>query len=123
MAPYDVPHVTHDMMLRFMKVNFSSIIDGSAKISSNIGSQEKPVLVEEMKAKPTSVPPTKTPEQDKAMWEGMFYCLAAWQCPINFIHSSILQRWVCSSRFTPRVPCNWDFHLVPHAQETRAASI
>ncbi len=72
MAPYDLPHVAHDMMLRFMNVNFSSIIDGSAKIPSTIGKQAKPVLIEEMQSKPTGmVPPTKSPEQDKAMWEGM----------------------------------------------------
>lgn len=71
MAPYDVPHVTHDMMLRFMNVNFSAIIDGSARIPSSIGEQAKPVLVEEVQAQPTPVvPPAKTPEQYKAMWEG-----------------------------------------------------
>ncbi|KAF9450159.1 pheromone-processing carboxypeptidase KEX1 [Macrolepiota fuliginosa MF-IS2] len=73
MAPYDVPHVAHDMMLRFMNVNFSAIIDGSAKIPSSIGTQAKPVLVEEQDAKPTTgVPPAKTPEQDKAMWEAYY---------------------------------------------------
>ncbi|KXN89504.1 Pheromone-processing carboxypeptidase KEX1 [Leucoagaricus sp. SymC.cos] len=73
MAPYDVPHVTHDMMLRFMNVNFSSILDGSARIPSNIGSQSKPVLVEEVEAKPTNVvPPLKSPEQNKAMWEAYY---------------------------------------------------
>lgn len=54
-----------------MNVNFASIIEGSAKIPSSIGTQAKPVLVEEMEAKPTNaVPSAKTPEQDKAMWEG-----------------------------------------------------
>lgn len=71
MAPYDVPHITHDMMLRFMGVNFSAIVDGSARIPSSVGSVSKPVFVGEEEAKPTTqVPPAKTPEQDKAMWEG-----------------------------------------------------
>jgi carboxypeptidase D len=74
MAPYDQPHVAHDMMLRFMGVNFSAIIDGSAKIPSTLGSQVKPVLVEEADAKPPMVTsPAKTPEQSKAMWEGTCY--------------------------------------------------
>jgi len=72
MAPFDSPHATHDMMLRFMKVNFLSIIDGSARIPSSIGSQSKPVLIDEEQAKPTTpvTLPSKTPEQNKAMWEG-----------------------------------------------------
>jgi hypothetical protein len=71
MAPFDVPHVAHDMMLRFMNVDFSSVIDGSARIPSSVGSQAKPVLVEEGDAKSTNVPPpAKSPEQNKAMWEG-----------------------------------------------------
>ncbi|EKM79988.1 hypothetical protein AGABI1DRAFT_84490 [Agaricus bisporus var. burnettii JB137-S8] len=73
MAPYDQPHVAHDMMLRFMGVNFSAIIDGSAKIPSSLGSQAKPVLVEEADAKqPMVTPPAKTPEQSKAMWEAYY---------------------------------------------------
>lgn len=72
MAPFDVPHVTHDMMLRFMGVNFTAIIDGSAKIPSSLGNVAKPIFVGETDAKPTSgVTPAKTPQQDKAMWEGM----------------------------------------------------
>lgn len=78
MAPYDQPHVAHDMMLRFMGVNFSAIIDGSAKIPSSLGSQAKPVLVEEADAKqPMVTPPAKTPEQSKAMWEGACYAWAS----------------------------------------------
>ena len=72
MAPFDVPHVTHDMMLRFMGVNFSAIVDGSAKIPSSIGTDVKPIFGE-IDAQSTSVVmPAKTPQQDKAMWEGMW---------------------------------------------------
>jgi len=72
MAPFDLPHVTHDMMLRFMGVNFAAIVDGSAKIPSTIGNIAKPIFVEEQDAPPPQVP-AKTPEQDKAMWEGLCF--------------------------------------------------
>lgn len=70
MAGYDVPHVTHDMILRFMGVNFSAITDGSAKIPSTLGDVSKPLpaLLDDVPS--TSPTPGKTPEQDKAMWEG-----------------------------------------------------
>jgi len=71
MVPYDVPHVAHDMMLRFMGVNFTAIIDGSAKIPSTIGNTVKPIFVEEHDATPI-VTPAKTPQQDKAMWEAYY---------------------------------------------------
>lgn len=70
MAPFDVPHVTHDMLLRFMGVNFTAIVEGSAKIPSTIGNIAKPIFVEENEATPQPVAPAKTPQQDKAMWEG-----------------------------------------------------
>lgn len=73
MAPFDVPHVTHDMMLRFMGVNFSSIVDGSAKIPSSIGTAVKPIFGETDPLSTSVVMPAKTPQQDKAMWEGMWF--------------------------------------------------
>ncbi|KAG5220932.1 Cell death protease [Salix suchowensis] len=73
MAPFDVPHVTHDMILRFMGVNFSAIIDGSAKIPSSVGTIMKPIFIENNEASKTPTPvPGKTPEQDKAMWEAYY---------------------------------------------------
>ncbi|PPQ79472.1 hypothetical protein CVT25_002608 [Psilocybe cyanescens] len=72
MAPFDLPHVSHDMMLRFMGVNFTAIVDGSARIPSSIGTEEKPQFVEEHNAKPTASGPAKTPQQDKAMWEAYY---------------------------------------------------
>ena len=72
MAGYDQLHATHDMILRFMGMNFSAIADGTARIPSSVGDNVKPAFTEE---KPASAAPprptTKTPEQDKAMWEGM----------------------------------------------------
>ncbi|KAI0307074.1 carboxypeptidase KEX1 [Multifurca ochricompacta] len=57
MAGYDQLHATHDMILRFMGMNFSAITDGTArKVTS---------------ATPTP-PAAKTPEQDKAMWEAYY---------------------------------------------------
>jgi len=71
MAPYDFPHVAHDMILRFMGVNFSAILDGSARIPSSIGDDYKPVFSETSEAASNIGQPTgKTPQQDKAMWEG-----------------------------------------------------
>jgi len=72
MAPFDVPHVTHDMMLRFMGVNFSAIVDGSAKIPSSIGTDTKPIFGETDAQSTSIVMPGKNPQQDKAMWEAYY---------------------------------------------------
>ncbi|KAG5648753.1 Cell death protease [Asterophora parasitica] len=73
MAPFDAPHVAHDMILRFMGFNFSSIFEGSAKIPSSLGTVKKPIFIGQEEAKPTTAPvPGKTPEQDKAMWEAYY---------------------------------------------------
>lgn len=72
MVGFDAPHVAHDMILRFMGVNFTAITDGSARIPSSVGDTTKPVpaILDDV---PTSTPvSTKTPEQDKAMWEGTY---------------------------------------------------
>lgn len=76
MVPYDRPHVTHDMILRFMGVDFSALTGGSAQIPSNVGVDFKPsfqpVVDENKPQSGTTVPGiVKTPEQDKAMWEGI----------------------------------------------------
>lgn len=70
MAPFDVPHVTHDMILRFMGVDFASIVEGSAKIPSSVGTEVKPMYLAAETATSIPVPTGKTPQQDKAMWEG-----------------------------------------------------
>ena len=71
MAGFDVPHVTHDMILRFMGVNFTAITEpeGSVRIPSSVGDDTKP-LPAALDTEPASTPASKTPEQDKAMWEG-----------------------------------------------------
>jgi len=73
MAPVDVPHVAHDMMLRFMGVNFTSLLDGSAQIPSAIGSDAKPVFTEDHETQAGVPTSAKTPQQDKAMWEGAVF--------------------------------------------------
>ena len=71
MAGYDQLHATHDMILRFMGMNFSAITDGTARIPSSVGNNAKPAFIEEEPASAAPPRPTaKTPEQDKAMWEG-----------------------------------------------------
>ncbi|THH11718.1 hypothetical protein EW145_g477 [Phellinidium pouzarii] len=74
MVPFDLPIVAQDMIMRFMGVNFSSIVDGSARIPSKVGDEEKPMpIVMEGETDGDAaipVPAGKTPQQDKAMWEG-----------------------------------------------------
>ncbi|KAF9061074.1 alpha/beta-hydrolase [Rhodocollybia butyracea] len=72
MAPFDVPHITHDMILRFMGVDFTNIVEGSAKIPSSVGSELKPLYVPAVSAPATPLPTGKTPQQDKAMWEAYY---------------------------------------------------
>jgi carboxypeptidase D len=72
MAGYDRLDATHDMILRFMGMNFSAIADGTARIPSSVGNDVKPSFIENKPALAVPSPlVTKTPEQDKAMWEGM----------------------------------------------------
>jgi hypothetical protein len=64
------------MILRFMGMNFSAITDGTARIPSSVGNDVKPAFVESQPASAIPTPPTaKTPEQDKAMWEGTIQSL------------------------------------------------
>lgn len=69
MAPYDVPMVAHDMILRFVNMNFSAIVDGSALIPSSIGDESKPVFFE---SPPPTQTPEKTPDEVKAQWEAYY---------------------------------------------------
>lgn len=72
MAPYDIPTAAHDMILRFMGMNFSAIFHGSATIPSRIGDKDtKPIFQEGTEHPATNSPTGKTPEQNKAKWEGM----------------------------------------------------
>jgi carboxypeptidase D len=44
MVGFDVPVVAHDMMLRFMNVDFTKLIDGSVRIPSAVGDDFKPTI-------------------------------------------------------------------------------
>lgn len=74
MAPYDIPYPAHDMILRFMGMNFSAITSGSALTPSKVGdSKVKPVFQDVSGAPPvhgSDGVASTTPEKDKAMWEG-----------------------------------------------------
>ena len=70
MVPFDVPHVAHDMILRFMGMDFSQIFEGSARIPSAVGADTKPLFTDQTALPiPTS---TKSPQQDKAKWEAYY---------------------------------------------------
>jgi hypothetical protein len=45
MVAYDVPQVAHDMILRFMDVDFSLLVDGTPGWESRIGTNEKVTAV------------------------------------------------------------------------------
>lgn len=72
MVPYDVPDIAHDMILRFMGMNFSAIVDGSARIPSAVGDDTKPMFLDSGDV-PLSLPlPAKTPEENKAQWDAYY---------------------------------------------------
>ena len=70
MVPYDVPAIAHDMILRFMGVDFSAILEGSARIPSSVGDNVKPIFFDDENLPVSSKPPGKTPEETKAQWDG-----------------------------------------------------
>jgi carboxypeptidase D len=45
MVAYDVPQVAHDMILRFMDVDFSLLVDGTPGWESRLGTEEKVTAV------------------------------------------------------------------------------
>jgi carboxypeptidase D len=64
MVGFDVPHVAHDMILRFMGVDFNMISEGTvARIESSLGQEERePIL-------PGGGHPG---DLEKAKWEGEY---------------------------------------------------
>lgn len=70
MVPYDVPDAAHDMILRFMGVDFSAILEGSARIPSSVGDNVKPIFMDDENLPVSTKPPGMTPEQTKARWDG-----------------------------------------------------
>ncbi|KAF8559462.1 carboxypeptidase KEX1 [Imleria badia] len=72
MVPYDVPDAAHDMILRFMGVDFSAILEGSARIPSSVGDDAKPIFMDDENLPVSSKPPESTPGQTKAQWEAYY---------------------------------------------------
>ncbi|KAJ8594013.1 carboxypeptidase KEX1 [Rhizopogon salebrosus TDB-379] len=72
MVPYDVPDIAHDMILRFMEMNFSAIVDGSARIPSTVGDDAKPIFLDSGDIPLSSPSPGNTPEQSKAQWDAYY---------------------------------------------------
>lgn len=84
MVGFDLPHVAHDMILRFMKVDFSVINSHKAStgaIPSNVGNDVKPVDAVtpvsggDTKGTPGTDPkesevPVKGSDNDPALWQG-----------------------------------------------------
>lgn len=114
MAPYDVPMVAHDMILRFVNMNFSAIVDGSALIPSSIGDESKPVFFE---SPPPTQTPEKTPDEVKAQWEGEKSLIQVAVASTKW-SSSVLQCWF--RRPGPASYChrNWTLHMVPSSETT-----
>ncbi|KAJ7098658.1 Alpha/Beta hydrolase protein [Mycena belliarum] len=109
MAPFDVPHVTHDMILRFMGMNFSALFDGSARIPSSIGTTTKPHFLEDVPTAPAAVvPPTeKDTQQAKAMWEAYYNAgSAALVLALIFGAIGIFVWCRMRRRRSPRLPVN-----------------
>jgi len=117
MAGYDQLDATHDMILRFMGMNFSAITDGTARIPSSVGTDVKPAFTENKldSAIPTA-PSAKTPEQDKAMWEGTISLLSFAE-PVSRPHS-LLQCRISRNRPCTNTRRSWHSLLVPHPSTT-----
>jgi hypothetical protein len=100
-----------------MGMNFSAIADGTARIPSSVGDDLKPSFAE---SKPASdiptIPNSKTPEQDKAMWEGAINFLSLQS--LSHMPCSLLQRRVSRNRPCTSTCRSRHSLLVPHPQTT-----
>ncbi|KAJ7859952.1 Alpha/Beta hydrolase protein [Mycena olivaceomarginata] len=116
MAPFDVPHISHDMILRFMGVNFSAIFEGSARIPSSIGAATKPHFLEEVPTAAATVAPEtgKSPQQAKAMWEA-YYNAGSAALVLTLIFAIIGIFVWCRRRKqrSPRLPVNQHGEDIP----------
>jgi len=119
MVPFDLPHVAHDMILRFMGMDFSAIVDGTALIPSKVGDDEKPlpVVLEGQDDSKSSLPggPSKTPEQDKAMWEA-YYNAGSAALVLVLIALAIGLFLFCRRRRTGRVVIGIPEESIPLSQ-------
>ena len=115
MAPYDVPLVTHDMILRFVDMNFSAIVGGSARIPSSIGDESKPIFHESPAASQT---PGKTPDEIKAQWEGEKVLI---QEQWILTWSSLLQCWFSCPGTASHCHCHWTMCMVSPSETSYSA--
>jgi len=75
MVGFDAPIVAHDMMLRFMDVDFTKLTDGSARIPSTVGDDVKPSINfggggdGSTDSNGVHVP---TPAEEKARWDAYY---------------------------------------------------
>ncbi|KAJ7887601.1 Alpha/Beta hydrolase protein [Mycena olivaceomarginata] len=103
MAPFDVPHISHDMILRFMGVNFSAIFEG-------------PHFLEEVPTAAATVAPEtgKSPQQAKAMWEA-YYNAGSAALVLTLIFAIIGIFVWCRRRKqrSPRLPVNQHGEDIP----------
>ncbi|KAJ7462074.1 Alpha/Beta hydrolase protein [Mycena latifolia] len=117
MAPFDLPHVTHDMILRFMGMNFSALVGGSAKIPSSIGTTTKPLFLEDVPTTTAAATPPdagKSPQQAKAMWEAYYNAgSAALVLTVIFAAIGIFVWCRMRKRRSPRLPVNQRDESIP----------
>ena len=75
MVGYDLPVVAHDMMLRFMNVDFTKLTDGSVRIPSAVGDDVKPSIdlngVGDGSTDSNGVH-VPTPAEEKARWDAYY---------------------------------------------------
>jgi len=71
MVGFDVPHVAHDMMLRFMGVDFTALLTGSALFPSEVGDAVKPIIKPALgnSSKDDNVSPE---EDDPTRWQAYY---------------------------------------------------
>lgn len=108
MVPYDVPDVAHDMILRFMGVDFSAILEGSARIPSSVGDDVKPIFMDDENLPVSSNPPEKSPEETKAQWDGE-RSLFLFSMMHPFVHWELTRRKHITTQGRP----HWSFYSSP----------
>ncbi|KAJ7205304.1 Alpha/Beta hydrolase protein [Mycena pura] len=122
MAPFDLPHVTHDMILRFIGVDFSALVGGSAQIPSSLGTTTKPLFLEHAATAAATTPPDagKSPQQAKAMWEA-YYNAGSAALVLAVIFAAIgIFLWCRRRRArSPRLPVNGSTEEVIPLNSTR----
>ncbi|EJU06202.1 alpha/beta-hydrolase [Dacryopinax primogenitus] len=73
MVGFDVPNVAHDMMLRFMGVDFHSLSGGSASIPSSVGGVSKPgIFFDDTKSTGSSSSGGRTSTTDPDVWRSYY---------------------------------------------------